>query len=162
MEKSVLITGIFLLSILALSGCAKQQLMYVCPDGVAVSDASYCLRQAPVQAAPAQNQQTALKVCKTTHIDGGRFSGMYDIPEGMSFWVENLCGYEINGVYDESTTKVSSRYCDGNDLMDTYFTCENNECVGQSRRFSCADLATNSVCVDNHLDRPECLNVVTN
>lgn len=158
MEKNIIILGIFLVSLLALSGCAKQQVMYVCPDGVTVSDASYCLRQQ----APVQGQQTALKVCKTTHTDGGRFSGLYDIPEGMSFWVENICGYEINGVYDDSTTKVGSRYCDGTDLMDTYFTCENNECVGQSRRFSCADLAPNSVCVDNFLDRPECLNVFTN
>jgi len=45
MKINITIFGLFLLSILILSGCAQQQTKYVCPDGSTVSDISLCSKQ---------------------------------------------------------------------------------------------------------------------
>jgi hypothetical protein len=45
MKINIIIIGLFLVSILVLSGCVQQQTKYVCSDGTIVSDASLCPKQ---------------------------------------------------------------------------------------------------------------------
>lgn len=181
LKNFIIVLGV--LSMLVLVGCAQQQTKYVCSDGTTVSDASYCPKQ---ESRPAQTQQKTSsycgdnicqssescsscpsdcgacqqetqKECKTIQTSGGRFSQMYGIPAGMTYWIENVCGYEINDVFDEPNSRVGNRYCQGNVLVDEYFTCESNQCIPKARRFNCADLASGGICNDNGASRPECV-----
>lgn len=129
-----------------------------CGDGNCQSDES--CSSCPSDCGRCQ-QETIQKKCKTVHTRGGWFSEMYDIPSGVTYWIENVCGFEINGVFDESNSRVSNRYCQANILVDEYFTCESNQCVSNARRFNCASLASNGKCYDGSSPRigwgrPEC------
>jgi len=97
------------------------------------------------------------KECNVYHTSGGWFSEMYNIPAGQTYWIENSCGYVYEGenLPSESNTLVGNRYCDGNVLVDEYFTCQSNTCIEDARRFNCAELAENGKCQDDN-GRPEC------
>ena len=124
-------------------GCNEQWMSSNCADSQSCINAE-CVTQ----------QQESTKVCKTFHTSGGWFGQMYDLPSG-TWWVENSCGFEIDGVLDEANLNAGKRYCSVNVLVDEYFSCESNMCISKSNRFNCADLSSGGLCKDDS-GRPEC------
>lgn len=187
-KKIIGLAVLILLGVIILIGGGKgEDTKYICSDGSTVSDISLCQNN-NVQKTPSSTfcgdgrcqanedcsscssdcgvcQQTVKPVekqCKTIHTAGGFFSDMLGIPPGITWWVENVCGYSYpDGSFPDSEVISANRFCQSNILVDEYYTCENNLCIKKAKRFDCATLATNGKCYNSDIPRigwgrPEC------